>query len=113
PLLVRQSEAAAGVIPHALRVTFRDSVLTATHAWPARHHAGGSGGSIPFGAVLRLKAGFAIPSAWNTQARAIATAMQRYGLYVADIGSDLYVQGDPSVQWASGTFSQIQTLRMS
>jgi hypothetical protein len=39
--------------------------------------------------------------------------MQRHGLYVADIGSDLYVQGEPSLSWGSGTVSQIQTLRMS
>jgi hypothetical protein len=32
---------------------------------------------------------------------------------VADIGTDLYVQGDPSVQWSGGTITQIQSLRMS
>ena len=113
PLLVRASEASTGEIAHALRVTFRDAVLASGHVWPARHHAGNSSGSIPFGALLRLKGSFAIPSSWSAQARAIATAMQRYGLYVADIGSDLYVQGDPSAQWSGGTISQIQTLRMS
>jgi len=113
PLLVRADEASAGVIPHALRVTFRDAVLSGTYAWPARHRAGNSSGSIPFGALLRLKASFAIPASWSTQAKAIATAMQRHGLYVADIGSDLYVQGDPSAQRSGSTISQIQTLRMS
>jgi hypothetical protein len=38
--------------------------------------------------------------------------MQRYGLYVADIGSDMFVQGDPSAQWGSDTISQIQTLHV-
>ena len=113
PLLVRASEAASGEIPHALRVTFRDAVLANTHVWPARHRAGNSSGSIPFGSLLRLKGSFVIPASWSTQARAIATAMQRHGLYVADIGSDLYVQGDPSVSWSGPTVSQIQTLRMS
>ncbi|HVQ03433.1 MAG TPA: hypothetical protein VMT14_07945 [Burkholderiaceae bacterium] len=113
PLLVRASEAASGEIPHALRVTFRDAVLANTHVWPARHRAGNSTGTIPFGSLLRLKSSFVIPASWSTQARAIATAMQRHGLYVADIGSDLYVQGDPSVSWSGPTVSQIQTLRMS
>ncbi len=113
PLLVRASEATAGEIPHALRVTFRDAVIANTYAWPARHRAGNSGGSIPFGSLLRLKGAFAIPAHWSAQARAIATAMQRHGLYVADIGSDLYVQGDPSASWSGSTISQIQTLRMS
>jgi len=113
PLLVRASEASAGEIPHALRVTFRDAVLANTYVWPARHRAGNSSGGIPFGALLRLKASFVIPSSWTMQARAIATAMQRHGLYVADIGSDLYVQGEPSVTWSGSTISQVQSLRMS
>jgi len=113
PLLVRASEASSGEIAHALRVTFRDAVLASSYVWPARHRAGNASGSIPFGSLLRLKAGFTIPSNWSLQAKAIATAMQRYGLYVADIGSDLYVQGDPSVQWSGPTISQVQSLRMS
>jgi len=113
PLLVRASEASSGVIPHALRVTFRDAVLANTYVWPARHRAGNSSDGIPFGALLRLKAGVAIPANWSGQARAIATAMQHHGLYVADIGSDLYVQGDPDVQWSGSTISQIQTLHAS
>jgi hypothetical protein len=110
PLLARAGEASTGVIAHALRVTLRDSVLLRQHVWPARHDAGGSSGTIPFGAVLRLKSGFAIPSTWTAQAKALATAMQHYGLYVADIGTDMYVQGDPESQWSSDTLSQIQTL---
>lgn len=113
PLLARASEAARGEIAHALRVTFRDAVLANTFVWPARHRAGNAGGSIPFGALLRLKGNFAIPANWTAQAMALASAMQRYGLYVADIGSDLYVQGDPSASWSAGTIGQIQTLRMS
>jgi hypothetical protein len=114
PLLVRASEASAGVIPHALRVTFRDSVIDRAYVWPARHLAGGATtGGIPFGALLRLRGNVTIPSNWTAQAKAIATAMQRYGLYVADIGSDLYVQGDPSVQWSDVTISQIQSLTMN
>jgi hypothetical protein len=113
PLLVRVDEADANDIRHAFRVTFRDSVLARSAVWPARHAAGGSGGSIPFGAVLRLKASFSPPASWGTQAIAIATAMQRYGLYVADIGTDLYVQGEPSARWSDQTISQIQGLHMN
>ena len=113
PLLARASEASTGEIRHAFRVTLRDAVLLRQHAWPARHDAGGSSGAIPYGAVMRLKAGFAIPSTWGVQAKALATAMQRYGLYVADIGTDMYVQGDPDSQWSSGTLSQIQALHAS
>lgn len=110
PLLARVDEASTGQINHALRVTLRDSVLLRHHVWPARHDAGGSTGSIPYGAVLRLKSTFVIPTSWTTQAKALATAMQRYGLYVADIGTDMYVQGDPNSSWSGSTISQIQTL---
>jgi hypothetical protein len=114
PLLARASEASAGEIRHALRVTLRDSVLARSHTWPARHHAGGdTPGGVPFGAVLRLKAGFTPPAGWSAQAKAVAVAMQRYGLYVADIGSDLYVQGEPSVQWQDATLSNLKTLKAS
>jgi hypothetical protein len=114
PLIVRASEADADDIRHALRVTFRDSVLNNTHVWPARHHAGNAtAGGIPFGAILRLRSDFVIPMNWTTQAKALAHAMQRYGLYVADIGSDLFVQAEPSAQWSDATITQVQTLQMS
>lgn len=111
PLLARADEAAAGEIRHALRVTFRDAVIANQFVWPARHRAGNSSGGVPFGALLRLKRSYVIPASWTPQAKALATAMQRYGLYVADIGSNLYVQGEPSAQWQAQTVPQIQTLR--
>lgn len=114
PLLARAAEASAGEIRHALRVTLRDSVLARSHVWPARHDAGGAtAGGVPFGAVMRLKSSFVPPASWSTQAKAVAVAMQRYGLYVADIGSDLYVQGEPNAQWQDGTISNLKTLKAS
>jgi hypothetical protein len=113
PLLARADEASAGEIKHALRVTFRDSVMSRAYVWPARHRAGGeTPGGLPFGALLRLRADFVVPSTWSTQAQALARAMQNYGLYVADIGSDLYVQGEPHASWSDATITQLQSLRM-
>lgn len=114
PLLVRADEASAGEIKHALRVTLPGSVMASIRAtngyvWPGRHAAGQlATGGIPFGALLRLRSDFVIPSTWNTQAKAVATAMKRYGLYIADNGSSFYVQGEPSVKWNSNTYSQLQ-----
>jgi hypothetical protein len=113
PLLARVDEASANDIRHAFRVTFRDSVLTNTYVWPARHAAGGAtANGIPFGSRLRLRNDFVMPATWTTQAQAVARAMQRYGLIVSDIGSDLYVQGEPSAQWNSSTITQLQSLHM-
>lgn len=114
PFVVKASEASSGEIRHALRVTMRDSVLARSAVWPARHFAGGdTPGGVPFGALLRLRADFVIPANWTPQAKAIATAARRYGLYVADIGSDFYVQGEPSVQWEEATFRQLGAITMS
>jgi hypothetical protein len=113
PLLARVDEASNGEIRHAIRVTFRSSVMARTYVWPARHQAGQSGGSIPFGALLRLRADFAVPANWTPQAKAIATAMKRYGLYVSDNGSDMYIQGEPSGQWQEDTWDQLQSIALS
>lgn len=112
PLLARADEASAGVVNHPLRITLRSAVMARSFVWPARHQAGQSG-PIPFGALLRLNASFVIPSTWTTQAKALATAMQRYGVYVADNGSDMYIQGEPSAQWQDNTWAQLQSIALS
>ena len=113
PLLVRVDEANAGEVKHALRITLRSTVMAKSYVWPARHQAGRDSGSIPFGAVMRLKESYVIPANWNTQAKALATAMKRYGVYVADNGSDMYIQGEPSGQWQEATFTQLQSIALS
>ena len=114
PLLMRADEAGSGEIRHAFRVTFQDSVLDRNYVWPALHGAGGAtSGGIPFGSVMRLRSDFVVPAGWTAQAKAIATAMQRYGAYVADIGSNAYLTGEPSAAWSADTIAQLQQIRMS
>ena len=109
PLLAKAAEASSGEIKHALRVAFRDAALAIETQWPARFAAGGDNpGAIPFGALLRLKAGFVIPDDWTPQAKALATAAKRYGLYVADNGADFHVQGEPNAAWDLRTNGQMQ-----
>ena len=113
PMVVKAAEANSGEIRHALRVTFRDDALANAFVWPARHGAGNSAGAIPFGALLRLRADFVIPDSWTTQAKAVATAAKRYGMYVGDIGPDFYVRGEPDAGWDRNTFSQLATIPLS
>ena len=113
PTVAKAAEAATGEIRHALRVSFRDDVLANSFVWPARHSAGNSAGSIPFGSVLRLRADYPIPDSWTKQAKAVATAAKRYGIYVADIGPDFHVRGDPDASWDRNTFSQLGTIPLS
>lgn len=113
PLLLRADEASSGEINHALRFTIQSSKIRAAYVWPARHLTsnGGTASSKPaMGQLFRLRADYAIPSNFTTQAKAILTAMQRYGMYIADGGSDMYVSGEPSAQWQSNTISQVQTV---
>ena len=114
PLLAKAAEASSGEIKHALRVNFRDAALAIDVLWPGRFAAGGDNpGAIPFGALLRLKADFVIPNDWTTQAKALATAAKRYGLYVSDNGADFHVQGEPNAAWDLRTNAQMRAIKMS
>jgi hypothetical protein len=95
PGLIRYDEVAAGEIPHAFRVTTRS---TNGYVWPASHRAGSTSGAPPLGARLRLKAGRDI-SMFTPEVQRIFRAMKRYGLIVADNGSDMYVSGTMDARW--------------
>lgn len=113
PLLARAAEASSGEIKHALSVGLRDSALSLDVAWPARFAAGGpTPGGVPYGSLLRLKADFVIPDNWTPQAKALATAAKRYGLYVMDIGADFHVGGEPNASWDPNTHAQLRNITM-
>ncbi|MES3000358.1 MAG: hypothetical protein V4787_06670 [Pseudomonadota bacterium] len=114
PLLAKAAEASSGEIRHALRVNFSDAKLALEHVWPARFAAGWDNpGAIPFGSLLRLRKDFVIPDNWTTQAKALATAAKRYGLYVTDNGADFFVQGEPNAAWDLQTNAQMRNITMS
>ena len=98
PGLVRYEEAsgaAGSEIRHAFRVTVR---ATNGYVWPASHRAGSNSQAPPMGARLRLKATKDL-SGFAPEAQRIFRAMQRYGLIVADNGSDMYVSGTMDSRW--------------
>jgi hypothetical protein len=96
PGLVRYDEVSgAGEIRHAFRVTVRS---TNGYVYPASHRAGSTQGALPMGARLRLKASRDL-SGFPPEMQKIFRAMQRYGLIVADNGSDLYVTGTYDPRW--------------
>ena len=103
PGLVRYDEAwnpAVTDIGHALRVTVR---ATNGYVYPGSHDAGSTADALPMGARLRLKTNVnGTDPALRTSdpnARKIFRAMQRYGLIVADNGTDLYVTGTFDTRW--------------
>ena len=96
PGLIRYDEVYGGVpIRHAFRLTVRH---TNGYVFPASHRAGSTGGALPMGARLRLKASKDI-SGYPEPLRRIFQAMKTYGLIVADNGSDLYVSGTYDTRW--------------
>ena len=103
PGLVRYDEAwnsAVTDIGHAFRVTVR---ATNGYVFPASHRAGATAGALPMGARLRLKqsvngADPALRSA-DPNVQKIFRAMQKYGLIVADNGSDMYITGTFDTRW--------------
>jgi hypothetical protein len=96
PGLVRYEEVyGAAEILHAFRVTVRS---TNGYVWPASHVAGTSGGALPMGARLRMKAAKNI-SGFTPEMQRIFRAMKRYGLIVADNGTDMYVGGTMDGRW--------------
>jgi hypothetical protein len=84
-----------GEIRHALRFTLRASN---GYVWPASHSGGSTAGAPPMGMRLRLKASFDL-SPYPPVIQKIFRAMQRYGLILADNGSDLFVQGTMDPRW--------------
>jgi len=103
PGLVRYDDAwnpAVTDIGHAFRVTVR---ATNGYVYPASHRAGSTSGALPMGARLRLKTSVnGLNPALRTSdpnMQKIFRAMQKYGLIVADNGSDMYITGTFDTRW--------------
>jgi hypothetical protein len=106
PGLARYDELKRGKIDHALRFTV--SRTRKAFIWPARHFASNLTDPAlpPMGLRVRLKASFDIRP-YPPQARAVLTALKRYGMVLADNGSDWYISGAPDPRWSN---DQLHTL---
>jgi hypothetical protein len=109
PGLVRYDEVAAGRVQHAIRVTF--SRTQAGFVLPATHQASSvtDVNAPPMGLRLRLKASYSM-ARFTGQAKVIATAMQRYGLIVADNGSNWFFQGGTDSRWNDAQLDQLKSI---
>jgi hypothetical protein len=106
PGLARYDEVARGRIDHALRFTVRRT--RRAYVYPARHFASDATDPAlpPMGLRLRLKASFDTRP-FPRQARIVLDALKRYGMIVADNGSDWYISGAPDPRWSN---EQLHTL---
>jgi hypothetical protein len=106
PGLARYDEVRRGMIDHALRFTVQRT--RRAYVYPARHYASDltSTNLPPMGLRVRLKASFDVRP-FPRQARIVLVALKRYGMIVADNGSDWYITGAPNPGWSNG---QLRTL---
>lgn len=109
PGLVRWDEANAGEIRHALR--FTASRTRAAYVWPARHEASNDSDPTlpPLGIRVRLKDAFDV-SGFSNELQVILTAMKRYGMILADNGSDWFVSGTSDPRWNDDQLHEIDAL---
>jgi hypothetical protein len=98
PGLTRYYEVKRGAIDHALRFTV--SRTRRAYVYPARHFASDltDADLPPMGLRLRLRSDFDV-SRFPRQSRVVLRALKRYGMIVADNGSDLYISGAPNRGW--------------
>ena len=110
PGLVRYDEVVEdGVINHALRFTVAQSQQA--YVFPARHYASSNTDPDlpPMGLRFRMKADYDCGS-YSTEAQVVCAALKKYGMIMADNGSNWYLSGAHDPRWdddALGDLKQI------
>ncbi|HWO15113.1 MAG TPA: hypothetical protein VNM89_00170 [Solirubrobacterales bacterium] len=109
PGLLRYDEVAAGHVDHAIRVTFESTRDAWVH--PASHCAGDTSNpnAPPMGMRLRLKAGYGL-GRFSGAAKTIAVALKRYGIIVADNGSNWFFGGTSDRRWDDENLNQLKRI---
>lgn len=99
-------------IKHALRFTVQTS--RRAYVSPARHFASSntSANLPPMGMRVRLKASFDI-SRFSPAIQVILRAMKKYGMIVADNGSNWYISGAPDPRWSDDDLSTLRNVKGS
>ena len=115
PGLVRWDEVAAGEIQHAIRFTasaiWGRNNGNPYYLWPARHWSGSSSDSSrpPMGARFRLKSAFDI-SRFDARTQVILRAFKKYGMVLADAGSNWYFQGTSDTRFPDVVFDELKSI---
>ena len=109
--LVRYYEVQAGAIDHALRFTAHATQNGFVH--PATHQAGIADAALPpMGLRVRLKASYDL-TGFTGEAKVVLTALKKYGMFVADNGSDWYITGETNTAWNDNDLDQLKTVPAS
>jgi hypothetical protein len=111
PGLVRYDEVVGKkALEHAVRFTLaktRRAYLPPASHWASEDH---SDDLPPMGMRVRLKAGYDI-SGFSPDVRVILTALKKYGMILADNGSDNFISGAPDPRWNDDTLRQLMRVK--
>jgi hypothetical protein len=110
PGLVRYDEVfEQGEIKHALR--FTAEITRHAYVYPARHFASNNTdpNRPPMGMRVRLKASFDI-STFSPRIQVILIALKRYGMFLADNGSNWFISGAPDPRWNDNELRALKTI---
>lgn len=113
PGLLTWPEVRDDEIDHAIRFTV--DVTSRHHIWPARHDAGSKDSCSypPMGARFRFDPDL-VPdfdvTTLGDQAQRVVTAMETYGLVLADNGSDWFFQGATTTAWPDDLVADLKTI---
>jgi hypothetical protein len=113
PGLVRYDEVyELGEIRHAVRFTAQRTRRAYVH--PARHFASSdtSPNRPPMGMRVRLKAGFNI-STFSPRMQVILRALKKYGMILADNGSNWFISGAPDPRWDDDELNTLKSIKGS
>ncbi len=111
PGLVRYDEAVGKkAIEHALRFTL--SKTRRAYVPPASHWASDLKDEDlpPMGMRVRLRADFPI-TGFAPEVAAILVALKKYGMILADNGSDNFISGAPDPRWNNDTLRQLMRVK--
>lgn len=110
PGLARCDEVMNGEITHALRFTVSETQRA--YVYPATHFASSNTDPAypPLGLRFRLKADYDL-SGLSGQALVIATALKKYGMILADNGSNWYISGETNPScWNDDELNQLKDI---
>jgi hypothetical protein len=109
PGLVRYDETQTGIIQHALRFTVHATQAGYIH--PATHYASSSNDPAlpPMGLRVRLKASFDT-AGYTGNALVVLIALKKYGMFVADNGSDWFISGSTDTRWNDNDLNQLKSV---
>lgn len=113
PGLVRYEEVIVkGEINHALRFTAQNTRNAFVH--PATHGASDSYSQNypPMGMRVRLKAGFDI-SGFSPNIQVILRCLKKYGMFLADNGSNWYITGEHNMNWDDEELGELKSIEGS